>query len=130
MGRAISKSDVADLADSAIERGDVLFVPVAQAAGLADRAGVGATGDLTYAFFDLDARQLAGLDGASTAIDEQGNFAVPVSAGNYMICLANIFADQTAGPPYSVVGCASADLSADGVLTVSHGEGGVEATLD
>lgn len=131
-GRAVSVSDVSGLEASAFTTGSVVFVPEERADALAAAAGVGSSepGALRHAGFSLDDASLAELRGTATPLDRRGSFPVDVPAGRYVVCLADVFADHSPGPPYSVVGCDHVELPATAELLVSFGEGGVEATLD
>lgn len=131
-GRAVNKSDVSGLADSVLTSGDVLFVPEDRAADLAREVGL----DLSdidgtrHAFFELAGSRLADLTGVAAAIGADGSFSLDIPAARYLVCLADIFVDHTSGPPYTVVGCDVVDVATSASLTVSFGEGGVEATLE
>lgn len=132
-GLAISKSDVSGLADSALTAGEVLFIPEEHAAGLAETAGFDPsdTGGMRHATFQLDESQLAELAGTAAVIGADGRFPLQVAPARYLVCLADSFVDHTAGPPYSVVGCdLPVDIPEGASLTVTFGEGGVEASLD
>ncbi|MFC7615055.1 hypothetical protein ACFQV2_17585 [Actinokineospora soli] len=122
-GRVISRSDVGGLPDSPVESGSVLVVPADKAAALVSLAGAGDLAHASFAVSDADAR---GLGAAVVPIGADGRFALPDAPGRYLVCLADTFPDHEPGPPYSVVGCAAAELPAPG-LTVSFGEGGVQA---
>lgn len=131
-GLAISKSDVSGLQDSVLSAGDVIFIPWEYAIELGSIGGFDPSNiDSTrYAFFQLDATDLNRMVGMAATIGPDGYFAVDVQAGQYFVCLANIFVDHSPGPPYSVVGCDIIELPVDGSLTVSFGEGGSEAVID
>jgi hypothetical protein len=113
-GVAVNRSDVTGVPDLRFTSGSVLFVPVDRAGGLA------------VAPFSLDAQQVSRLGVLVATIGQDGRFPIP-GTGSYLVCLADVFADHSPGPPYSVVGCAEADLNG-GAVTVSNGEGGVEVT--
>lgn len=131
-GHAVSRSDVASLPDSRITRGAVLFFPPAAAAELAAEAGLeaGDTESLRHAAFVLDEVRLVGLGGTVSPIDEDGAFTLPVEGGTHLVCLADVFVEHGQAPPYSVVGCTEAAIPDDGAITVGHGEGGVDVTVE
>ncbi len=131
-GQAVNKSDVSGLTDSVLSSGEVLFVPEDRATDLAGTAGFDPSDidGMRHAFFELDESRLAELAGGAAAIGSDGSFPLDLPAGRYLVCLADTFVDHTSGPPYAVVGCDVIDLSTGASLTVSFGEGGVEATLD
>ena len=131
-GQAIHKSDVSTFPDSVMTDGEVLFIPEEHAADLAETPDFDPSkmNYMGHAYFQLDESQLAELDGAAAVIGADGRFPLDIPAGDYFVCLADIFVGHTAGPPYSVVGCQVIDLPSEASLTVSWGEGGVEATLD
>jgi hypothetical protein len=130
---AVSASDVSGLPGSPLMSGTVLFVALARAADVAAMASVepGNASQLAHASFVVDRAGATALGATAVAIGADGRFPVAVPDGRYLVCLADIFADHTAGPPYSVVGCAEVTLPAAPAagLTVSFGEGGVEARL-
>lgn len=131
-GLAVSKSDVSGLPDSMLTAGEVLFFPEERAADLAETAGFDPLDidGMRHAFFQLSEPRLVELAGTAAVIGASGRFPLDIPAGQYVVCLADSFVDHTAGPPYSVVGCDLVDLPNDASLTVSFGEGGVEAALD
>jgi len=132
-GMAFSRSDVSGLPDSPLMSGTVLFVPHARVAEVSAMAGVerGDASRLAHASFVFDQDDATALGAIAVAIDAGGRFPVSVPEGRYVVCLADVFADHTTGPPYSVVGCAEVALPAAPVagLSVSFGEGGVIARL-
>lgn len=133
MGLVFSRSDVSGVPDSPLVSGTVLFVPQERAADVAAMAGMslGDVSRLAHASFVMDQTNASTLGAIAVNIDVSGRFPVSVPAGRYVVCLADVFADHTAGPPYSVVGCAEVPLPAASVagLSVSFGEGGVEVRL-
>ena len=131
-GLAVTKSDVNGLSDSVLTAGEVLFIPEERAADMAGAASFDPSDidSMRHAFFQLDGSRLAELAGAAAVIGADGRFPFDIPAGRYLVCLADSFVDHTAGPPYSVVGCDVIDLPGGASLTVSFGEGGVEAILD
>lgn len=132
-GVALSRSDVGGVPNSALTSGTVLFVPSARATDVATMAGVepGSAAELAHASFALDEAATSALGAIAVAIGGDGRFPVTVADGRYLVCLADIFVDHVAGSPYSVVGCAEVALPTDPAsgLSVSFGEGGVEALL-
>ena len=68
--------------------------------------------------------------GAVAVIGPGGRFPLDIPAGHYYVCLADTFSSHTAGPPYSVVGCAVIGLPHKASLTVSWGEAGALFTLN
>ncbi len=131
-GVAFAKSDVDGLDDSPYAAGTVLFVPATSASEFEAIAGVSA-GDrdqLAHVFLEVEEEALGRLDAFVAPIGEDARFRVPGDPGSYLVCLADTFADHTPGPPYSVVGCAPAEIPAGASPTVSFGEGGVEVSLD
>jgi hypothetical protein len=132
-GRAVARSDVTGIADSALTSGSVLFVPGERAPELAVVTGLDRLSNvdsLRHAEFALVASALDALDGTAVAIDGAGRFAVDVPNGLYVVCLADTFPDHTQAPPYSVVGCSRVELPDGARLVVSFGEGGVETTIE
>lgn len=131
-GVAISKSDVSGIQDSPISRGTVLFIPDEREGDLGDTAGIDPSdpGQSRHTSFELDESSISRMDGAVSDIQEEGRFSVDVRAGDYFICLSDAFSGHSPGPPYSVVGCDLATIDDDDEVTVSHGEGGVEARPD
>ena len=131
-GLAFYQSDVMTMPDSVYTFGEVLFIPEEHAEDLAETADFDPSkmNYMSHAFFQVDEFRLAQLAGAAAVIGAGGRFPLDIPAGHYFVCLADIFPGHTAGPPYSVVGCALIDLPNDASLTVSWGEGGVQASLD
>ena len=130
-GLAVNKSDVSGLADSVLSSGEVLFVPEDRATDVAREVGFDLSNidGMRHAFFELDESRLAELTGVVASIGTDGSFRFDIPAGRYLVCLANIFVDHISGPPHSVVVCDVIDVAIGASLTVSFGEGGVEATL-
>ena len=130
-GLAISKSDVMTMPDSVLTAGEVLFIPEEHAEDLAETVDFDPSkmSYMGHALFQLNEFRLSKLAGAAAVIGADGRFPLDIPAGRYFVCLADIFSGHTAGPPYTVVGCAVIDLPNDASLTVSWGEGGVQAGL-
>lgn len=138
-GRAISKSDVTDLPDSILTHGEVLLIPEYRFVDLVTIANFEQKDidilqySLYYKSFQIEKTNLSELSGSALTIGKDGRFPLTVKENSYLICLANIFPGHSVGAPYSVVGCDFVDLSdlAENLsLTVSFGEGGVEAVLN
>ena len=130
-GMAISKDDTG-LPDEVLTPGEVLFIPEEHAEDLAEAVNLDPANIhlLGRGWFQLDEFQLAKLAGTASVIGADGRFPIEVPAGPYFVCIADIFYDHTAGPPYSVVGCLVVDLPNDASLTVSWGEAGFLVHLE
>jgi hypothetical protein len=115
----------------ALPRGAVLFVPAAQEAALGQTGNFDPSDPsaMTRASFELTAERLQALGGSAATITD-GRFPLNGTGGNYVVCLADSFADHTPGPPYSVVGCARVNVAEGASITVSFGEAGVQAKSD
>ncbi len=138
-GIAIQVSDVSSFPDFVITQGEVLFIPEEHAEDLVEMAGFDPSKMnymqkmeyISHALFQLDEPQFAKLAGAAAVIGADGRFPIDIPAGPYFVCLADSLSiDHTAGPPYSVGGCALIDLPNDASLTVTWGEGGLQAGLE
>ena len=126
-GIAIHLSDVGTIPDFVNTQGEVLFIPEEHAEDLAEMVDFDPSkmSYISHALFQLDESQFAKLAGAAAVIGADGRFPLDISAGPYFVCLAaSLSNDHTAGPPYSVGGCALIDLPNDASLTVTWGEGG------
>ena len=144
-GIAIHLSDVSTIPDFVITQGEVLFIPEEHAEDLAEKAGfdpskisymskwnyIQKMEYMSHALFQLDESQFAKLSGAAAVIGADGPFPLNIPAGPYFVCLADSLSiDHTGGPPYSVGGCGLIDLPNGASLTVTWGEGGLQAGLE
>lgn len=130
-GIAISVSDVEGQPDFPISSGEVLFFSGEQIEEIGEQFDFDPRNPnrSSFVFFQLDDAQLERYRGALTEI-EDGRFRLDVPAGEYLVCLANIYAGHSLGSPYAVAGCHLAALSGGASLTVTHGEGGVRASVE
>lgn len=130
-GIATAESDVSTLLSSRFRSGEVLFIPVYQERVFADIVRLDDVNQpqVNRISVGLEEEDLSALKGHVATINSRGQFAVELPAGPYLVCLADVFVDHAPGPPFTLVGCSSVELTRDSEVTVSFGEGGVYAEV-
>lgn len=131
-GVALAVTDTNDVPSSAFTRGAVVLVPADAVTSLGRLGGFRPEDReaAVRASFALSASQIGPLGATVARIGESGRFRADVAAGDYVVCLADVFAGQVPAPAYSVVGCAPTQLAAGArTLTVGFGEAGVETRV-
>lgn len=108
--------------DPAIAGGGLAVIPIAAMDGpfwdLTDQERVADPRGWAHLALLLSEAHVSRLDGTVVPIDDEGDFRVEVPAGKYAVCY---WSDEIGG---RVTGCAAVDLSAEGELEASRGEGG------